>query len=257
MIGIASIKGAPGVTSTALAVAAAWPRPVVLVEADPAGGDLAYRVRPAHGTALAAGQGLVQLAAAVRAGGEPTGLEVTGQAQTLACGVSVVQGVSTAAQARGLAGLWATIAAACRRADVDVIVDLGRLDRSSAVLPIAAACDVLLPVATATLDSVMHLAEGIGDLSGALVTHRPVTIRPVVVGPDVDGVRDCGDVDELLDQRGMPALPALPVPYDPRGLVRLESGERPTGRRARSSLLMRSAAAIADELAGDRVGGAA
>ena len=51
-----------------MAVAAAWPRPVVLVEADPAGGDLAYRVRPAHGTALAAGQGLVQLAAAVREG---------------------------------------------------------------------------------------------------------------------------------------------------------------------------------------------
>src|SRR3982074_1468642 len=43
LIAIASDKGAPGVTTAALALAAVWPRPVLLAECDPAGGDLVYR----------------------------------------------------------------------------------------------------------------------------------------------------------------------------------------------------------------------
>lgn len=256
MIGFASVKGAPGVTSAALAIAAVWPRPCVLLEADPSGGDVVYRARPASGAAVLPGRGLVQLAAAVRGGVDPTGAEVMGQAQPLACGVSLVQGVTSAAQARGLSGLWTTIALACRRAEVDVIVDLGRLDRMSPVLPIAQQCDVLLPVTTATLDSAMHLAESIGDLSGALAAHKAVTLRPLVVGPDESGARDCADLDELLDRRGTPAAPAMPVPHDPRALVRLESGEEPTGRLGRT-LLIRAAVAIASQLSTGSVRGAA
>ena len=37
MITFASASGAPGVTSTALALASSWPRRVLLVEADPSG----------------------------------------------------------------------------------------------------------------------------------------------------------------------------------------------------------------------------
>lgn len=37
MITLVSASGAPGVTSTALALASSWPRPVLLVEADPSG----------------------------------------------------------------------------------------------------------------------------------------------------------------------------------------------------------------------------
>ena len=43
LIAVAADKGAPGVTTTALALAAVWPRPVLLAECDPAGGDLVYR----------------------------------------------------------------------------------------------------------------------------------------------------------------------------------------------------------------------
>ena len=39
-------KGAPGVTTSALALASAWPGPAVVVEASPAGGDLAIRLHP-------------------------------------------------------------------------------------------------------------------------------------------------------------------------------------------------------------------
>ena len=58
LVAVASVKGAPGVTTTALALAAAWPaavdggvRPVV-VEADAAGGDVAARLGLPHAPGL-------------------------------------------------------------------------------------------------------------------------------------------------------------------------------------------------------------
>lgn len=39
LVVLASASGAPGVTTTALGLAMRWPRPVVLVDADPVGGS--------------------------------------------------------------------------------------------------------------------------------------------------------------------------------------------------------------------------
>lgn len=41
LIGFISAKGSPGVTTTVLALASAWPRTAIAVDADPAGGDIA------------------------------------------------------------------------------------------------------------------------------------------------------------------------------------------------------------------------
>ena len=41
LIGLLSAKGAPGVTTSSLAIAAQWPRPAVVLDADPSGGDIA------------------------------------------------------------------------------------------------------------------------------------------------------------------------------------------------------------------------
>ena len=62
LIALASIKGSPGVTTAATALAASWPesRQVLLVEADPFGGDLAPRY------AMAPSGGLSSLFAAAR-----------------------------------------------------------------------------------------------------------------------------------------------------------------------------------------------
>lgn len=40
IIALSSAKGSPGVSTTALALALVWPRPVLLIECDPAGGDI-------------------------------------------------------------------------------------------------------------------------------------------------------------------------------------------------------------------------
>ena len=39
VIALTSASGSPGVTTTALGLALLWPRPVLLVEADPTGGS--------------------------------------------------------------------------------------------------------------------------------------------------------------------------------------------------------------------------
>ncbi|MGL5826817.1 MAG: hypothetical protein ACRCYU_18700 [Nocardioides sp.] len=240
------MKGSPGVTSTALALAAVWPRPVVLLEADPAGGDLAYRCRAAHGGPVYAQKGLLRLAAAVR-GGLPGTDVVTNESQLLACGVNLVQGVTSAAQTRGFVGIWPTIAQGCVSSEVDVIADLGRLDRTSPVMPLAQAATYLLPVASTTLESVMHLAEGLQDVMGGLAQVGAVNIAPVLVGTDSTAARDTADLDEVLHRGGLPTLPAKSMPVDQKALVRLEQGEKVSGRLGRT-LLLRGAKAIAASL---------
>jgi len=71
LIAVAADKGAPGVTTTALALAAVWPRPVLLAECDPAGGDLVYRLPAADGGRLDQRRGLLSLAVAARRGLQP------------------------------------------------------------------------------------------------------------------------------------------------------------------------------------------
>lgn len=250
LISVCSSKGAPGVTSTALVLAAVWPRPVVMVEADPTGGDLAFRCRSANGGPMSKSPGILSLAAAVRDNKPGTLAEF---AQDLACGVPVVQGVPSAAQGRALKDLWSAIAQACRTAGVDVIADLGRLDRTSPTLPLAAASDRVLVVGIASLESVIHARETLLELGGE-------------VGPDVSGVRlvptlvglsrhakgDRDDVDRVLAAAGALATPTIHLPLDRHALMRLEGGDSASGRLSRAQLI-RAAQPVAVDLSQPRV----
>lgn len=239
LVALASAKGSPGVTSAALALAAAWGRPVVLVEADPSGADLTFRCRAAYGGAVYASKGLVTLAAAVRSGNPDP--EVLGRhAEMLACGVRLLQGLTSPGQARALAGLWTHVADACRDSAEDVIVDLGRLEASTSTMPVARAADVVLPVAAASLESVMHLHENLAETLPAVRYGEHTTVLPLLVGPDGSAERDCADLDDLLTRAARPAMASLPMARDPRALARLEAGERPGGRLGRTMLLRRA-----------------
>src|SRR3954465_5724145 len=68
LIAVAADKGSPGVTPTAVALAAVWPRRVLLAETDPAGGDLVYRPAAAHGGPLNPHTGILPCAAPPRPG---------------------------------------------------------------------------------------------------------------------------------------------------------------------------------------------
>lgn len=150
LVGIGSLKGF-GATTLTVALAARWPKAnAVVVEADPAGGDLAFRFGHHREP------GLAELAADARRSG--SGVDLAAYAQRLPVGVDVVFGSpapaaphavpAVAALAEG-GGLDVLRAAARERL---VVVDVGRLDWHSAALPIACAADVLLLVTRAGLD---------------------------------------------------------------------------------------------------------
>src|SRR5690349_3382080 len=124
LIVVCSAKGSPGVTSVALSLTATWPGVTpVLIEADPSGGDLAYRCRHRDGGLLASTPSIVSLAAASR--GAATSADgplakLADHTQDLACGVRVVPGLVGPSQARGLDRLWPNIARTATAADAPV-----------------------------------------------------------------------------------------------------------------------------------------
>src|ERR1700722_258297 len=100
LIVIAADKGAPGVTTTALALAAVWPRPVLLAEWGPSGGAFVYRFPPAQGNSPAPRRGLLPLAVAARRGLQPG--QLWEHTQKMAGGLDVLTGVTNAEQGAGL-----------------------------------------------------------------------------------------------------------------------------------------------------------
>lgn len=250
LVTVCSAKGSPGVTSLALTIAAVWPdQPATLLEADPTGGDLAFRCRHVSGREVATSPNLVGLATAVR-GSSLDGLVdpglVTEHSQPLACGVRLVPGVPAPAQARGLGSLWGQIAQAATGSSTDVIADLGRLERTGPSTQFAAAADVVVVVCAPTLESVMHVRHLILDVIPTLPARPTGRIfLPVVVGPHRQAAGDAADIDQILGGLGMPIERTVPVAYEPRALAELEAGANPAGRLARTHLLQSTRALVA------------
>ena len=253
LVTVCSAKGSPGVTSLALTMAAVWPdQAPTLLEADPTGGDLAFRCRHASGREVATSPNLVALATAVR-GSSLDGLVdpglVTEHSQPLACGVQLVPGVPAPAQARGLGSLWGQIAQAATGSSTDVIADLGRLDRTGPTTQFAAAADMVVVVIAPTLESVMHVRHLILDVTPTLADRVPARPGgpvwvPVVVGPHRQAAGDAADIDSILGGLGMPLERTVPVAHEPRALAELEAGANPGGRLARTHLLQTTRALV-------------
>ena len=163
LIALASVKSSPGVTTTALALAAMWtavPRRL-LIEADPSGGDLGLWL------GLPAAAGLAGLAAAARHGHEA---DLTWRhARELPGGTHLVTAPAGAEQAAACvtalvaAGLPQELAAASE----PVLADCGRLDPSSPALPVAAAAAVTLLVVRPRVSELAHLEPRIRGLEQA------------------------------------------------------------------------------------------
>jgi hypothetical protein len=235
-----SAKGSPGVTSAALVLAAAWPRPVVLLEADPSGGDLAYRCRSASGGPLSTSPSILGFVSAAR---KDRVTSLRGWTQRLGCGVDVVPGINVPSQARGMADLWAPLTSAARSSDIDVIVDVGRLGRDSPTAALVDVADVQGAVLTPTLDSVMHTRELLKDIGPSAGGHTV----PLVVGRARTASADRQDVDEVMGQEGLILDRSAHLPLDHPGLSALENGASSTGR-VRTSHVVRAARAFAQGL---------
>jgi len=151
-------KASPGATTVAAALTLTWPQPVLLVDADPAGGDVVPGLLPGR---VSTESGLLSWSVATR---HLPALDATGSIGEHAVALSeagdawVLPGLQSPAQAGALTGGgWSRLATAVERCTSvlgrDVIVDVGRLGESSC-WPVIAACDVVLLVVRPTARSI-------------------------------------------------------------------------------------------------------
>lgn len=235
LIVLAADKGAPGVTTAATALGAVWPRPVLLAECDPSGGDLVYRLPGEDGGVLNPGRGLLSLGAVARRGLRAE--LIFEHTQRLIGGLDVLAGLTSAEQAAGLTWLWGPLGRTLATLPgADVLADCGRLGLYPQLNDLIAEADEVVLFTRASLDHVAHLRERLGLLgrrAGVVVIADPRAyrasieeVRRIVSGWDVTFVGG--------------------LAHDPKG-AELLRGQ--WGGRLDRSLLIRTARELAQRLA--------
>jgi len=229
LVALCSVHGSPGVTTTALALAGAWPeeRRYLLVEADPFGGVVAARFR------LGDTPGLASLAAVARRGLDS---EVLWQhAQQLPGGVPVLVGPPSADHAHAvLRDLAPHLAEWCSdNPGVDVIADCGRFGPGAPNLELVLRAGAALMVTRPTAEQLRPAAYRARSLEATGPAVRLLLIGDIPFGPE--------EVATTL-QLAVAGVMA----WDPQAAEVLGGG---VGfRDVRRSLLARSAAALAESL---------
>ena len=142
---VTSVSGSFGVTTLSVGLALTWPRPVVLVEADPSGGSA---ILAGYCTGLAR-PGLSELVLAQRH--HQLADELPSRLFPLAeSNASLLPGLRSHQQAASLLGVWDSLLDALRELEVntgvDVVVDAGRLGIVGSPEPLISESDVTLVV---------------------------------------------------------------------------------------------------------------
>lgn len=235
-------KAGPGATTAALALGLSWPRPVLLVDADGAGGDMVPGMLPGR---VGTERGLLSWLVATRRHTVLEAAPVLAEhvvSLPEAPGVWLMPGVQHGGQSQPLAsGGWERLARVLERlpaaAGRDVIVDTGRLS-SAGCWPVLAVADQILLAVRPTARSIQgargaaeHLREHLGDLA---------LVRLLICGA---GDYSAKDVSEQL---GVPVAGVLPP--DPAAAAVLTEGASAGMRSLRRSRMLRSATGVAAEL---------
>ena len=243
IVGLCADKGSPGVSTAAVALALAWPGLRLVLEADPSGGDLAFRARNPHtGSLLRADPALLTLAADARIG-LPTDA-LPRYAQSTRWGIDVICGPPSATSYAPMRTLWPAVADAAAAWPGTAITDLGRLYPGSPATPLAQRATALLLLTHVTVEGLHHLRDRVPELaSGFGDPSQPVNpVAVVALARRRDGAAAVGQVTRVLDSVGSP-IPVLGhLAVDPATVHRLRSG--PVTPRMLRSDLLRSAAAL-------------
>ncbi len=244
LIALASAKGSPGVTTTALALTLHWPRPALLVEADLAGSSVLpgfFRGQVPHD------RGLGPLAIAHSHG------DLSGQfpEQTIQLIEDeperrLLAGITGPQAAPAVADLWVALAAelAAREGDgLDAIIDLGRIgsvrdDRE----PLLRAADLVLLVTRSRLPDIAIAREvSRARSAGSDPAVREMSnLASLTVGPGRP--YSAPDVAAALGLVGVGA-----IAWDP-GTAEVLSDGTPARRRYDTSAFVRSIDPIVHEL---------
>lgn len=221
-VALVSVKGSPGVTTAAMSLAWWWPRPVVVLEADPAGGDLAIRL------GLPPDPGLVGLAAALRR--NPAADILEHYSHETPTSIRVVLAPGGSHQASAAVSVLAGMPTRCLAAEVDVLVDVGRLEPSSLTHPLVAGAGHVVWVCRPQLEDLAHLLA-------TLEQQRHPAASIVLTGT---GPYSAKEVAATLGVRVVGHLPA-----DPSGVTALWESKSRTWTRCS---LGRSARDLANDL---------
>lgn len=224
-VAFVSAKGSPGVTTSIVGLAAAWANDAtpLIVEFDPAGGDLVRRF------ALGSDLGLVSFAAAARR----ESVELHDHSQEIPGGVRVVGAPSSCEQATASIALVAQQPNSLR-ADGVVLVDCGRTDPRSPTWPVIERADLVALVTRPTATDVAHAM--------ALAPH--LLERSTTVGLMLAGKGPYSS-DEVADVIGVGTLGVLPWDFDGAMLL---SGERQSRRAVGRSALLRACRKVAQSI---------
>ncbi|WP_221353312.1 hypothetical protein [Streptomyces beigongshangae] len=256
LIAIAADKGSPGVTTTAVALAAVWPRRTLLAETDPAGGDLVYRSAAAHGGPLNPNTGMLSIAATARRGLVPD--QLWDHVQPLSGGLEVLVGLGSAEQAAGLAGLWPTLGRAfaqladSEHAPADVMADCGRISGDTPAVEMFAQAALVLLVARTAPESIARVRDRAAALTtklhggprGAAAPGTPF-VGVVLIADPGDSAKIVRQVDDMLTAARTGARVVGTIAEDPAGADQLAGRRR---GRLDKSLLIRSARKVTADL---------
>lgn len=242
-VAVVSAKGSPGVTTSAVLLAAVWPGGATLLEADPAGGDLRTLFDDPTRPPLRPDLGVVSLLTAQAALPsdvvEGAGSALMEHSQRLPGGLPVVLGPSTAAQVEALRTHWGVLPELLTRslqAGGTFVVDAGRLSDPSSMaltLPLFRVCDTALIVTRATVTAASHTRELL-----TLLRQIGIPAQVLLIGDE----RDAPDMARALD---VTAGDLLLLPDDPVSAAALTG---PWTRRLDRSRLLTAARLAAGTL---------
>ena len=245
LIAIAADKGAPGVTTAAVALTAVWPRPILLAECDPSGGDLVYRFRAADGGHLDPRRGVLSLAIAARRGMSPQ--QAWEHVQKMQGGMDLLAGVTNAEQGAGLNTLWGSVGRLLANLpQADVIADCGRLGVHGPVYDLLAEAALVVLVTKAGVGDVIRLRDRAAALAGAAGGRgRGTRVGVLVVAEPKRLSSALGEVQHVLNQGNVPAAVIGGLPDDPQSAKQFRDGQ--VGK-LNKSLLVRAARELANQL---------
>ena len=194
--------GSPGVTTTALALALTWPKPVVVAECDPSGGDILAGLFAGH---LKAPRGLLGVAFEAGRGPSAIATELSTQLVPLddTGSRSFLAGISDPRQALGLSPVWPGIAVALGGLEADVIADCGRFDAGGTQpLGVLAEADAVLMVMRPTLRQVAAARPRVDMVTQVIGTRDKLSL--MLIGDK--GVPPV-DISRTLEARVIASLP--------------------------------------------------
>jgi hypothetical protein len=217
LFALVSPGGSPGVTTTALALALAWPSQVIVAECDPSGGDVLAGLFAGH---LSGRSGLLPLAMEAGRGPEAAAAALWRELIDLDHERSrlLLAGISDPRQAAAIASSWPALAAALAAVPADVVADCGRLDAAPATAPVLMAANLAVLVLRPSLRQISKSRQRIEMLTDMLGSTRRLVL--LLVG---EGTHSAREVAKVL---GVPVAGSLAVDHKTAGVLSDGAGSR-------------------------------